>query len=108
MQARSTRLPSDNELRVVHADEVFRVVLVNISTTGARFDHLGQLQQGAPVTLRHLEMRVPASVAWSNDKETAVQFTNPLSNEDLAALSQAIGGGGVWASMGHQEPQETK
>ena len=101
MQSRSARLPSDNELRVMHADEVFRVSLVNISTTGARLDHLGDLAQDAPVTLRHLQMRVPAHVAWSNDKETGVRFETPLSTADLDTLRKADGGEGVWASLGH-------
>ena len=102
MQSRSTRLPSDTELRVMHADEVFRVLLVNISTTGARLDHLGRLPQDAHVTLSHLQMRVPAYVAWSDDKQTGVRFAAPLSPTDLDILGKAVGGEGVWASLGHQ------
>ena len=101
MQPRSARLPSNNELKVMHRDEVFRVRLVNISTTGARLDHLGDLAQDTAVTLRHGQMRVPAYVAWSNDKETGVRFATPLSTEDMDTLRTADGGEGVWASLGH-------
>ena len=103
MQPRSARRPADNEVRVIHADEVFRVLLVNISTTGARLNHIGNLPQDALVTLRHLYMRIPAYVAWSNDEETAVRFATPLTTREVDALCKLNGKTGVWASLDHQD-----
>ena len=101
MRDRSTRLPSDAELKVAHDDEIFRVVVGNISTTGARLDHLGDLPQDAPVTLCHDEARIHARVAWSKEDQTGVQFVTPLSATELDALRGASGAAGVWASLGH-------
>lgn len=101
MRDRSARLPSDAELRVLHDDEMFRVVLGNISATGARLDHLGDLPQDAPVTLFHGEVRIHARVVWSKDHQTGVQFVTPLSITDLEALRGASGAAGVWAILGH-------
>ena len=92
MRYRDTRLPSGTELRIEHDDQVSRVELVNISSTGARLKQLGNLPEGALVTLCHLHLRFPARVMWSTEAQTGVRFARPLSTSDVNALRGAISG----------------
>ena len=101
MRYRDTRLPSGTELRIEHDDQVSRVELVNISSTGARLKQLGNLPEGALVTLCHLHLRFPARVMWSDEAQTGVRFARALSTSDMTALRVATGRGGAWGSSAH-------
>lgn len=92
MRYRVQRYPTDKDVWLEHGDRTERVQLADISASGARLRHLDQLSDGALVTIRHLHLRVPARVVWSDDEKTAVRFVVPLSTTDRDALRGAKGG----------------
>ena len=108
MRYRDQRFPSDNELTMIHGDEVHRVQLVNISGTGARLGDVGPLPRDALVTLCHLHVRILARVAWSNDRRTGVHFTVPLSTADMNALRGAVRGHRGWGSSSDHSFRELR
>ncbi|SDE81230.1 PilZ domain-containing protein [Limimaricola pyoseonensis] len=92
MRYREQRYPSDRELRVEHGGQTVRASLVNISATGARLARLGRLPSDAAVTLCHLNLRLPARVVWSNERQTGVRFVMPLGASEVNAFRGAAGG----------------
>lgn len=102
MRDRDQRFSSDTELKVRCGDEVFRVQLANVSSTGALVGPLRPLAQRALVTLSHLQLRIQARVVWSNGRQTGIQFVTPLSISDRKVLQDAVGPGpGVWGSSSY-------
>ncbi len=99
MGFRHQRFPADTVLRVAYEHKAMEAELVNISTTGARFEGPDYLPPGALVHLCYLHTRIPARVVWSNDAQTGVRFVMPLSSNDLNALRGAGGRlAGSWGS----------
>jgi hypothetical protein len=86
MRYREQRLPCDTGV-VVLLDGVPRLArLVNIGATGGRVEGLGQVPQGASVTLEHVGTPYPAVVIWSNPRQAGLRFGQRLSTAQVAAL----------------------
>lgn len=94
---RDQRYLSDAEVRVFIEDEVFRVQLGNVSSTGAMLGPLGPLEKYSPLMLAHVHLRVPAQVIWHNGRQVGIQFETTLSSEHLNILRLvASARGEVW------------
>ena len=101
MRYRDTRLPSGKELRIERADQVSRVEIVNVSTTGAQLKLAAPLPQEALVVLCPMHLRYPARVVWSDGVKTGVRFVQPLTASDVTALRGAIGGASAGGSSSY-------
>ena len=103
MRYRDHRWPADTAVRVTYDDEIHNVDLVNISSNGARIEHLEPLPEGSLVTICYLNIRLPARVVRSSDAETGVRFVTSLSAADLSVLRGAKGRhSGSWGASSHQ------
>ncbi len=86
MRYRDMRIPCDTEVTALLGEEGRRVRFVNISGTGARIEGLGRAPRDALVTLVHLNNRISARVAWSNENQTGLRFLVPLSPANINML----------------------
>ena len=101
MRYRDHRYAADTSVRIAYEDEVENLELLDISSTGARIQHLEPLPLGALVTVCYLHLRVPARVVRSSDTETGVRFVTSLSADDLKAIRGSKGGHfGNWGRSG--------
>ena len=106
MRYRDLRLPSDRDLKVVYASQVFHVPLLNISTSGALLGKLQSLPRDALLTLCHLHISIQARVAWSSNTQTGVRFPIPLTTADMNVFRGAIGLTNGWGTSSYQGLQE--
>lgn len=97
MRYREMRIPCDTEIVVTLGDEVRRARFVNISPSGARLTGLGQVPEGAVVTLRHLGRSWIARVAWCRDGQVGLRFPVSLSDGEIGFLRGTSARTGVWA-----------
>ncbi|MGR3465245.1 PilZ domain-containing protein [Limimaricola sp.] len=107
MRFRDHRFPTDKEVRVAHGKEVQRARLANISATGARLRQLSPLTPGGLVILCQLDLKIPAKVVWSNERQTGVTFLKPLKPADLQTMAGTVGQAappaGGWRHHGFRE-----
>ena len=86
MQERDERLPADVAIRIFHGDQSLRAQVANVSLGGARLNGVGELPEGAPVTLLYLHLCLRARVAWSDGQDVGVQFQEPLDPGEIVVL----------------------
>lgn len=102
MRDREERYISDAEIRAFIDDEVFRVQLGNVSSTGAMLGPVRPMRKGDLLTLAHLHLRVLARVVWHNGRQAGLQFERPLSPEDLGLLRLVVTHKrGVWGTSSY-------
>lgn len=107
MRYREQRYPADTALRIEFGERVERAHLVNVSATGARLSQLAPLPSGTVLNLCYLSIRLSASVIWSNQRQTGIRFTRPISMGDVNVLRGAGGRpAGAWGTSNHWELRE--
>jgi hypothetical protein len=86
MRHREMRFPSDTELVLMSAGVTHRIRFLNVSTTGAKIEGADRPTRDSLVELAYLGARFRARVVWSDDLQTGIRFTPPLSQAELAGL----------------------
>jgi hypothetical protein len=102
MRFRDLRFPCDLELVAACAGDLRRVLLRNVSVTGARIEGLGHVPRGAPLILFLLEGRHAAVVVWVNERQAGLRFAPELTRAQVSALRGVHGADrpGAWGVQG--------
>ena len=107
MRHRELRSPSDTDLILMSGGVTHRVRFLNISTTGAKIEGADRLVRDSLVEFGYLGARFRARVVWSDDLQSGLRFTPPLSQAELAGLrGQGRQGIGGWVQGGSQRFRE--
>lgn len=86
---RQPRLPFDREALIIVGGKTSTIILVNLSQSGAGFEHDGPLEIGKPLGLLIAgKIRRTAIVRWMHGRQGGLWLTEPLGQSDLESIRQ--------------------